>query len=149
VDGQPPGSVIHKNSPAGSVWVRAKVESMTPFGTLELLANGESVVRVSSSDAEPPFRAMAEVECPVDSPCWFAARCAGSDAFAHSSPIFVRVDGKMPASAAVVQRYLSLLDGTLEWIESTGRFDKPRRKEQLVAVIEQARQMLLERTPIG
>ncbi len=122
---------------------------MTPFGHVELLANGESVVRVSSSDVEPPFRAKVEVEYPVDAPCWLAACCVGINAFAHSSPVFIPVDGKMPSDVAVIDRYRRLLNGTLEWIESNGRFENPQRKERLRAVVEQARQMLLERAPTG
>jgi hypothetical protein len=145
VDQNPAGSVIEKKSPGGSVWVRARVESARPFGTLELLANGQSLIRVSSTDSEPPFKAMVEMEYPVQGPCWLAARCIGTDSFAHSSPIVVSVGGRMPASEAAIRHYHELLGGALQWIESSGRFEKPLRKQQLRAVIEQARQTLLSR----
>lgn len=147
VDQNPAGSLIEQKSPGGSVWVRARVESARPFGTLELLANGQSLIRISATDSEPPFHAMVEMEHPVQEPCWLAARCTGADSFTHSSPVFVSVDGRMPADDAAIRHYLELLGGALQWVESSGRFEKPLRKQQLRAVIEQARQTLLSRLP--
>lgn len=148
VDDAGAGATIDLKSPGRSVWVRGRVQSAAPFGTLELMANGEPLVRVSSSDAEPPFHAMVEAEYPVNAPCWLAARTVGPDAFAHSSPVFLSVNGELPADVSALRHYHELLGGTLEWIESTGRFEKPLRKEQLRALIEQARQTLLARIPI-
>lgn len=135
------GSVMDfTNATTVSLRVRldSRMETTTP---LEIVRNGEVVFSLGCHARIDDVR-----ELEIADPCWLAARIAGQPmggSIAHTSPIFVRVAGRMPANAVSARQYHDAFGRTLDWIESTGRFDKPRRKEQLVALIEQARQKLL------
>src|SRR5207245_2926124 len=100
-----------------------------------------------SANVEPPFRVSIEVSHTVDGPCWFAARCVDGETFAHTSPVFVTVDGQMPADADALRQYHDWLGRTVDWVETEGRFEAPRRKMQLQTLLEQARQELMNRLP--
>jgi hypothetical protein len=149
VNDQVPGAIVDQRAPGERVSIHARLESSSPMeAPLEILVNGEVLERVRQLPEGKPAIATIERAHAVQQPCWIAARCAGSsqsDSFAHSSPIFVRVDGKMPSDSEVVRHYDEWLSRTVDWVDNEGRFEMPRRKEQLRALIEQARQALRAR----
>ena len=66
----------------------------------------------------------------------------GAPVFAHTSPVYVDVDGRRVARPDAARWCLGLLDGLQELITEHGRFDPVRRAEQLgdlVAVLDRAR----------
>jgi hypothetical protein len=150
VDEQLPGAVIDHHSPGESVTIRVRMESRVPVeAPLEIIVNGEVIERVRQLPDAAPAVATIERDFVVDRPCWIAARCAGSsqsDSFAHTSPIFVRIGRKMPHDGEVIRQYDEWLSRTVDWVDREGRFEMPRRKEQLRAILEQARQSLVSRS---
>jgi hypothetical protein len=147
IDGQQPGSVLDRTADSAPLKIRAERECAFQTGPLEVMCNGEVIGQATAGGSAPPYSTVLELERPVTSSCWLAARCLRSPGmgFAHTSPIFVRIDGKMPADASVIRNYLESLQRTCEWVETVGRFEQLRRKEQMLAVLEQARQSLLSR----
>ena len=142
VNGLDPGAVIDQAIQGKRVTIQAKLESRSAIDApLEILVNGEVLERVRQLPDGKPAVATIERELVVDRPCWIAARCAGStesDSFAHTSPVFVRVNGKMPTAPDVLRHYEEWLGRTVDWVDREGRFDSARRKEQLRALLEQA-----------
>jgi hypothetical protein len=154
VDGRDPGAVIDHPGGQQVISIKARLESAAPIAfPLEIVRSGEVLVRIRATpDDNGVHVATVEFDQPISEPSWLAARCAGpatDSAFAHSSPVFVRVGGKMPSDAAVARQYADSLARTVDWVDTVGRFDVPRRKEQLRALLEQARQELLTRAAGG
>ncbi len=158
VDGQSPGAIIDRAEPGQAVEVTARLRTIGPFlspmhvgvnGEMQLEVNGRAGVTcaIGPDDAGIGF-ANYETAIKLDGPSWIALRAWRADGrvLAHTSPVFIRVGGKMPADAEVSRQYAEWLGRTVDWIDTTGRFEIPRRKEQLRAILEQARQELLTRS---
>ncbi|HEV3144375.1 MAG TPA: hypothetical protein VGZ47_10860, partial [Gemmataceae bacterium] len=144
VDGQPPGSILDLSKKDEPQLMVARMESAVPAGPLEIICNGEVVAE--APDGQTLSALVAEV--PDSGSCWLAARCLPSSqpaGLAHTSPVFVRYNGQMPSNAAVMRNYFEALQRTANWVETAGRFEKPRRKELLLAILKQAQQALLAR----
>lgn len=107
---------------------RASARALVPFGKLEHVANGRVVASAECVADGPRFRAEADSPVPADG--WFAARCSGTTAFAHTSPVSGPSRTPNPAAVAAL---VKLIDQTREWAETRGRYANPKRKEQLLA----------------
>jgi len=109
---------------------RATVQSLLPPGPLELVINGE-VVASTAADT---------LETVVPEHGWVAARCHGPDGgFAHTSPLGF---GSPSPPTSAVTALVRLIDQTREWAELHGRYDNLKRRDQLLARCDEARQKL-------
>ena len=107
VDGKGPGETVSLAS-AGKVRVVATVESYVPFDRVEVIVNGRVAAHedVDPGDAPVPGTRRLDVELPVARSSWVALRVRGPDhpavfdgpAWAHTSPVYVRVAGREIAS---------------------------------------------------
>ena len=135
----------------GSVRVRARARSITPFDVLEIIRDGEVVA--SASAAGSPAHATLELDLPVVQSGWLAARCRGQGTvfhrpanqrvFAHTSPVYVEVAGRpiMP-DVAVVRRFAAEVDRMLAWCRTKARCATPAARERLAAGFVKARAIL-------
>ncbi len=91
-----------------------------------------------------------EHEVTVDGGLWLAAAAhgdtdphtVGAPVFAHTTPVYVDVDGQRVGRAASARWCLRLLDGVEELAAEHGRFDPGHRERQLgdlIAVLDRAR----------
>ena len=91
-----------------------------------------------------------EHEVTVDGGLWLAAAAhgdtdphtVGAPVFAHTTPVYVDVDGQRVGRAASARWCLRLLDGVEELAAEHGRFDPGQRERQLgdlIAVLDRAR----------
>jgi hypothetical protein len=134
------------------VKIRAEARSLTPFDHLEIVANGEVVaLQAASGD---PATARLEAEIPMPQGGWVAARCVGKTwvagnhggqhVGAHSSAVYVEVDGR-PASvdAGAVQRLRGHVEKVLKWVDEVREpwVDRQRLRK----VFEDAVQVLQQR----
>ncbi len=146
VNGLEPGAFV--SPPDDKQLARVAIEacSVTPFDRLELLYNGEVVARCEAS-ADKRLEKL-EVEVPLGASGWLAARCLkGETVRAHTSPVYVRIEGRpMSAHADTLAPFLAVLERTLAWVRNEARCDKKSRREQLVQTLESARQVLTRRT---
>src|SRR5262249_33942504 len=83
---------------------RASARSLLPFGNLDLVATGRVGASAERVADGPMFR--AEVAAPVPADGWFAARCTGTDAFAHTSPATVPSRTPNPSAVAVLVKLI-------------------------------------------
>jgi hypothetical protein len=128
VEGHPIGSTIELPGNGGTLEVEAVAESVVPFGSLELVVNGEVVARTTGRNAA---RLALRERIEVDRHSWIAARCGGPDYFdsiphhdgwqrrimAHTSPVYVAVGGEWRMFDPGVANYLlTLLNGGIGYI---------------------------------
>lgn len=129
VDGHPIGSTITLPGNGGTLEVEAKAESVVPFGSLELIVNGEVVARTGGSGLERRLSLREHIA--IDRNSWIAARCGGPQYFdsiahhdcwrrrimAHTSPVYVGVGGEWRMFDPEMATYLlTLLNGGVDYI---------------------------------
>ncbi len=138
VDGRRIGDSLELPEPGHDLPVQATLRSAHSLrGTLEIIMNGNSVVRSEISGDEATLRSMIK----VDEPGWLSARFVGQtirSQFAHTSPVAVLIRGERRREATAVTYFQRQIEKTLEWVTHKGRFEKPRRQEQLRALLQQA-----------
>jgi hypothetical protein len=156
VDGADAGVVLDR--PAGQpVLVHADARSQMPFDRLELVANGSVIACAPAVGSS--WNARLEAEWLPGTGGWLAARCVtesptadagGMPGWAHTSPVYVRSDGRpAPADRAATALLLESLNGTARWVEHEGRFETDRQRGALAEVVDSARQALLQRAATG
>jgi hypothetical protein len=146
-------------------WLELEVNGHGPGAVLEL-AEGDQLdvrVRVAGPGAERleivgPDGVMAEggdvdelrLETSVQGPTWIAATARGGrnpstldvEALAHTSPVWIDVEGRRVARAADARWCLELLDGVERLAREHGHFAPATREAHLgdlLAVLDQAR----------
>jgi hypothetical protein len=150
VDGQGPGAVLEKEA-GQTLRVRTEARSAVPFEQLELLVNGTVVAGKPTSGDR--LAAGVETDLPVAGSAWVAARCwsgerpaGGPWAFAHTSPVYLQVQGRpVRPDAGALAPLLAALDRTLAWVAAEARCPGERQREQLAQTLREARQELLRR----
>lgn len=151
VEGHAPGTVFEDLGPGTSVRVRAEVRSGVPFEQLEVLAGGEVIAAKEASGDRKA--ALLETDFPVTTGGWLAARCWGRDrladgqcVYAHTSPVYLRVEGKEPAALPeAVGPLVAVLDQTRDWVASAACNATERSRNHLTEILTAARQELLRR----
>ncbi|MFL5341246.1 MAG: CehA/McbA family metallohydrolase [Gemmataceae bacterium] len=146
VDDQPPGATLDHVTGAAPLRISASAVSGPSYSALEVVANSEVIGR-----AEPDLMhsATIEIDYVPTKPCWIAARCIAppaSGGFAHTSPLFVPMDGRLPSDPTVCRDYGDSLDRTVDWVNTVGRFDIPRRKEAMLAILKDVVRRLAAKT---
>jgi hypothetical protein len=147
VNGQEPGAVLSLPNEGQTVRIQAEARSVTPFSRLECVYNG-AVVATGDTDAEHRT-ATLETDVKIDGSGWLAARCLGEDGSiirAHTSPVFVQMEGRpLYPDAETMAPLLAVLDSTLAWVEREARCPNEKHREQLMQTLQAARQELLRR----
>ena len=120
VNGQLPGATVNVER---GTRVRVVAEAFgharqTPLRSLEVVGHGNVLTRSAGSGVA---RLTAELEIPVERGLWIAARVeAGPGQIAHTTPVYVTVDGggfhnlaMLDARIATAERYLTELEGDI------------------------------------
>lgn len=97
VNGRPPGSSIEV-AEGETLRVRATAighSRQIPLASLEIVMHGETVARVTAADEEQSAERLSlDIEVPVERGVWIAARAAaGAMQAAHTTPVYVTIDG--------------------------------------------------------
>ena len=118
VDGRRPGDVISRQaSDSAPLRARVRVRSLVaPVSEVELVVNGRSLARrqMPTDSAREWFEFDEPIAVPE--PLWIAARCRSNsppgqpDAEAHTNPVFVTVDGRLPYHAADLDWLVAKID---------------------------------------
>ena len=146
MNGQPPGTLL--DVPAGeAVHVRADARSLRPFNRLDIIFQGQSILRAEPSSS--PRTALIDQEVTLETGGWLAARCSSDDSptapgvgrgYAHTSPIYVRVGGVTPKPAGpCVAALLGSLKSSSQWIQ---RDSQLIQRDRLLDIIHRARIIL-------
>ena len=133
VDGREPGATVELSGP-GTVTVHASVRSIFPLRSLEVVRNGEVVMRAEAGGGR---QAEINDELRIDGNSWIACRAFGVDyhlddwgrqVFAHTSPVYVACGGDWTMSDPEGLRYIrTLVEGAREYVRHTAA----RRSDRL------------------
>jgi hypothetical protein len=152
VNGQGLGGVVRCPADTPQVRVRFGVGDPTLVERVTLVANGEvlSEPRPSGSAGSvqlPDGCGFDEVAIDLPDGGWVAARAlVGGRLIAHTSPVYVEVEGLAPFVDAAAMRFLDWhLRRAREWIEGEASFALPKSRDHLLAIFDQAWQKLLAR----
>ena len=140
------------------VRVRAAARSILPFGSLEIVLNGETaaIKTVPHQDSHPAdgvFSIDIDTTLELDRSSWLAARVAedpdskqrilprGLTVFAHSNPVYFLRDGAKVREQTSIQYLQKYVKGTLHWLNTMARFATASEKEEALRLAEEARRI--------
>jgi hypothetical protein len=138
-----PGETVTVN---GHVKMVATAESNESFERLEIVSNG-AVLATGLAVRQDNGRYFVRVELEGTPPesGWVAARVVGSQAFAHSSPVYVDVPGvPNPQRGSSLPPIRKCVEETMRWIEDQGRFTELKRRTHLLELCLKAMEKLNE-----
>jgi hypothetical protein len=140
--------------------VRASAKSILPFQSLEIVANGETVLARNlanrNRDADGLYSLELEGTVELNQSTWLAARVADSPArrnrimpreltvFAHTNPVYFHNEGKrvrVLPSIEYLQRYVK---GTIHWLNTGARFRDSAERLEALRLAEQAQRVYAE-----
>jgi hypothetical protein len=144
VDGKEMGSVVALDR-AGSVSVEASAIGRHDFQELQLVRNGKVIARSRSVRKDGGYRATLSQKVRIDEPSWFAVRIESTTRneldhvlFAHSSPVYVDLEGKRTFEVESAQAQLKELEQAQADIRAKGRFSNDEARDKLLADYDRA-----------
>ncbi|MCX7699723.1 MAG: CehA/McbA family metallohydrolase [Gemmataceae bacterium] len=142
VGGRQPGESLDLAEPGREVEISATLRMVQSVsGHLEIVVDGDVIARQAGTEGGTKVRAIRR----FDESGWVAARFVGANIrnqFAHSSPVPVSIRGQRRRDAAAAEYIQKQIQKTLDWAMTHGRFEKPRRRDQLLGLLQQARDAL-------
>jgi hypothetical protein len=127
--------------------VEARVRSLQPVEWLEIVAGGRVVARLENPQGERQLELTVVV--PIEQGTWIAARAHGGARVAgqngpqqaHTSPIYVEVDGRPTRSRADAEVLAGWCDDAIDWAKTRALFHSEAQRREVVALFEQAKQV--------
>jgi hypothetical protein len=161
VDGIEPGGEVRVRSNRHQLRATVRVYSLAPLSSVEILVNGRAEVGNVARDTDvrqvlprPPV-GLREFWTNVSLPegGWIAARARGSaspyigdsNAFAHTSPVYVTRDGAPPFVSKADAQFLADVTAAIAARVARGPWRSNADRDAMLAEIEQARQVYLKR----
>jgi hypothetical protein len=137
--------------------VRAKSRSRIPIERLEIVQDGRVVA--TRLNPEKALEVVLEPELEIDRSAWIAARAYSSEllpyqefalvgfegipVMAHTSPIYVSVDGRPRRSREDARVLLGWVREAIDWARTVGRFQDPRERDAMIELFQRAEQVYL------
>lgn len=142
VNGKPPGSTLQASE---RLQVKARALSRLPFDRLQIVRDG---VVVAEQAAVNRREASLEREIPVEQGGWIAARVESSakthalfGVFAHSSPVYYRVDGTPSRRAEAAGAFVDEIEQSVRFIRKSYKFASEADKAVALGRFEAARRI--------
>lgn len=151
-DDHAPGNEIVIGSGGGTVEVSLEATSFVPFHRLEVVMNGRVIA--SREDGAGTREMILREKVHVEGAGWIAARCASRFGpttewqlriCAHTSPVYVRMQGQEVFSAPGLAYMLTLIEGARTWVETLATRPDPERFEHIRKTLTDAREVLHRR----
>ena len=148
VDGQGPGAEV-STTPGGTLSVLATWQSHRPIAQAEIVFNGRIVGHESYPDGSTNGR--LEIDLPVSTDGWIAARLAGAHrdsfhqpVFAHTSPVYVHAGVASSERADSARQFADGIDRDLDRIRVRGRFYNDSQRLEIEDLYRQGQQVYLD-----
>jgi hypothetical protein len=141
-----------------SVSVRAEVRSRLPVDRIEIVQGGEVVAVKENPTGSQDL--TFETNITVDKSSWVAARAYSSELLpyqawdvigfdgipllAHTSPIYIEVNGKAPRSREDAAYLIQWVDRAIEWARTEARYETEGQREEIIALFERAKAVYQE-----
>jgi hypothetical protein len=155
VNGQPIGSTIALEA-GETVTYEATAHSACDFGALEIVVNGTIEGAESKQDGDTYTASMQREIQPTES-VWIAARVAPFDAhydkpaeadgyfnaygkpvFAHTSPVYVAVEGEPVFNAAAARSLIAEIERNRTVLQEKGEFSSAETEKNVLTIYEDA-----------
>ncbi len=153
VNGEMPGTTLAVEA-GDRLSVRARAlghAEQVPLGSLEIVAHGEVVARVEPGESGQSTERLAiDLDLPAEGGVWIAARAyGGSRQYAHTTPVYVSVDGSgfhNPTNALdrleLNEHYLDELEHEISQPSEATNLQAWRYREGLELRIEETRRII-------
>jgi len=135
--------------------VKAHSRSRIPVARLEIVDAGRVIATAENPNGRLDL--TLEVSVPIERSTWLAARAyspeelpyqafsmagfTGVPVMAHTSPIYVSVDGAPRRSPEDARVLLEWVQDAIEWARSRGRFESHAQREEMIDLFQQAEQV--------
>lgn len=156
VDGAAIGATLALDV-ARKVKVVARGMGRTDFEHLEVIRNGEVIQQLKTVQQQGHFTAEGEIEVSIKEPCWFALRTPpppwkgdaeqradfpknelGNPLFAHTSAIYVTLNGRSVFDRPTVEGLLEEMRDHRRIIHAGGKFADDGERQRVLAVYDEA-----------
>jgi hypothetical protein len=142
VDGRRPGSLVQ---PSGPLRVKARAISRLPFDRLQIVRDGLVVAEQSAVNRK---EANLEREIAVEQGGWIAARIessakthAGTGVFAHTSPVYIRVEGTPFRRAEAAGGFIDEIEESVRYVRKSYKFASEADKAIALGRFEASRKI--------
>lgn len=157
VEGHTSGDVVEFTG-RRKVKARATAKSILPFGSLEIVVNGETaaIKKIPNRNRPAPdglYTLELEGTFDLERSSWLAARVAddpdnrnrilprGLTVFAHTNPLYFLRSGAKVRDLSAIRYLQKYLKGTTHWLNTGARFSSAAEKEEALRLAEQARRL--------
>ena len=157
VEGHTSGEVVQFTG-RSKVRARATARSILPFGSLEIVVNGEmAAIKHIPNQTRPAPDGLYTLELEgmfdLDRSSWLAARVAedpaskgrilprGLTVFAHTNPIYFLRSGTKVRELSSIRYLQKYLKGTTHWLNTGARFATTAEKQEALLLAGQARRL--------
>ena len=122
VNGQIPGDMVELQE-SSTLSIKAQGyghEGQVPLSRLEIIAHGKVIASATPGDAgQSTDHLSIQMDLPVERGIWIAARCyAGLNQAAHTTPIYVTINGNGFLNSETLASYLELNEKYLDELEA-------------------------------
>jgi len=144
VEDRPIGDTIGLEKPGG-LRIVARGVGRQDFQKLQVVQNGKVIITETATKNGDKFEAAIDRNVRVDGPCWFALRIESEtkneleqQLFAHSSPIYVEVQGNRNFEPEAARELLKQLEKARDDIRARGKFSDNAARDRLLALYTDA-----------
>ena len=154
VDGHLPGDTIAM-AEGGRLEVKVNVRSRLPVDRIEIIQDGNVVSGLQNEDQELTLKLAVSI--PVDKSSWIAARIYSTrilpyqevydpnPLMAHTSPVYVRVNGQPRNSAADAAFFQEWTERSIRWLETEANIPDRNEFQKMHVLFDQARKIYASR----
>jgi hypothetical protein len=138
---------------AATLRVSGQACGRSDFSGLELVHNGKVISNTGSQPSQRCYTAKMDLQLEVNQPGWLALRIPletgnnefGKQLYAHTSPIYIEVNGRRIFDRQVAQELITEMDDNIRSIEKVGVFANQEERTAVLNVHRQGIEILQER----
>ena len=141
VNGNGPGSEIDTR-PGESLSAIIKWESHYPVTCVELVVNGD--IFTKKTFPEGSKNGQIEIDVPVGSNAWIAARLSSEfrdsyfhPIFAHTSPVYINAGLVSPVTKPAAKDLNVAIENSMNWVQTKGKFYTDQQRREVVDIFRQ------------
>jgi hypothetical protein len=146
------GDTIRVSKPA-NLSISGRAVGRRAFKQLELVHNGKVIHSVTNRTVGGHFEATLDFTLTVNEPGWVALRVPNSDVknemdealFAHTSPVYIELDGKHIFKKDAADALLADMESALKAIPAKAKFVTDAQREEVLQIYRDAIATLRQR----
>lgn len=147
VEGITPGGGLDLTA-AARLQVDFSVRSILPVDTARIVVNGETAVVIELPGSPSGTSIDSTLSLMITEGSWIALSVTGRsetclpaepDLWAHTAPVYVRMDGERPRRTAAAGYFLDWIDDFALFVEQRDNWQPPENREEVMATLEEAR----------